>query len=311
MRILITGGLGFQGQHLARRLVSLGYQVTLLASPRFSFKDIKQHELARSAEIVQADILDELVIDSLVARVDVVFHLAGKVNPRESLITPKMYFQSNIDGTLVLLEAVRKYQVRLLYVSSCAVYGDGSGLGNKGLFIEESPLVPVDPYGASKVAADRMCYAYHRSYGLDITIIRPFTTYGPGQPAGVFSGLIPAIAHRALAGQPLIVYGDGSAVRDFLYIEDLIDAYELLLTQSTAGQVFNVASGRETKVIDVFNFIAQRFLVPVEYRPRNPTEVRRYAADISKISNLGFVPRVSLTEGLNLYLDSLQEQSLF
>lgn len=306
MRILITGGFGFQGKHLARRLLASGHQVVLLVSPRLTEEEISKTDLFGLVEIIQGDILNTGIVDQLIEKVDVVYHLAGKVNPRESIIDPRTYFRINVDGTLVVLEAVRKNNKRLLYVSSCAVYGDGSYLESGESFNEESPLLPIDPYGASKVAADRLCYAYYRSYGLDITIIRPFTSYGPGQPAGVYGGLIPAVTHRAIQGEPLIVYGDGSAIRDFIYIDDLIDAYELLLiSPGTTGQVFNVASGRETKVVDVVEYIAKRFGASIEYKHANQAEVKRYAANIEKITNLGFSPKTKLEEGISRYLETL------
>ncbi len=307
MRILITGGLGFQGRHVAKRMLATGQEVVLLVSPQTLPEQVVASGLATQAEIVVGDILDTQLVEQLIERVDVVLHLAGKINPRESIIEPVSYVTVNVHGTMAVLEAVRKHAKRLLYISSCAVYGDGANLAPGESFSEESPLLPVDPYAASKVAADRLCYAYARSYGLDITIVRPFSTYGPGQVAGLYGGLIPNLTARAKKGESLVVYGDGSAVRDFKYIDDLVTAYELLLmsTVTDGGQVFNIASGTETKVIDVVSYIANRFGVLIDFRPANPTEVKRYAADISKIQRLGFTPKVSLTEGLDTYFSTI------
>ena len=308
MNILITGGLGFQGRHLAKRLISLNHHVTLLTTRAVTQEELASDfgEAALAVKVVTGDILDEVLMLSLVEVNDVVFHLAGKVNPRESLSLPEEYMRVNVWGTVSVLEAVRAHQKRLFFVSSCAVYGDGSFLKSGETFNENSPLLPADPYAASKVAADRMCYAYHKSFGLDITIVRPFTTYGPGQRGGAFGGLISVVVERASRGEKLAVFGDGSAVRDFLYIDDLIDAYILLLeTPNIAGEVFNVASSVETPVIEVVKYVADKFKVEIEYKPANENEVKRYAADITKIKQLGYVPKVTIQEGMERYIKSL------
>ena len=144
MRILISGGFGFQGKHLARRLLHSGHEVVLLVSPRVTNEAVADSEFSGLVEILRADILDEDLVSKAIEGVDVVFHLAGKVNPRESVIDPHIYFKINVDGTLVILEAVRKFNKRLFYVSSCAVYGDGSRLQQGTSFNEESPLLPID-----------------------------------------------------------------------------------------------------------------------------------------------------------------------
>ncbi len=308
-KILITGGLGFQGRHLALRLSKNGYQVTILTSRpegKFNKNDILQNPCLEYISVVVGDILDNHLMERLIEANDVVFHLAGKVNPRESIEYPEEYIKINVLGTVSVLEAVRKHNKKLFFVSSCAVYGDGSSLGPSQAFTEESPLLPIDPYAASKVSADRICYSYHKSYNLDITIMRPFTTYGPGQRAGAFGGLIPNLVDRASRKENIVVFGDGSAVRDFLFIEDLIDAYVLLLqSNKTSGEVFNIASSVEVAVIDVVSYIAKRFEVDIEYKMANPREVKRYAADISKIKNLGFVPKVKIQDGIERYISSL------
>lgn len=305
MKILITGGSGFQGKHLARRLIASGHQVVVLTTTKVGRDQILGHDSKGDIEIIRGDIKDEELVHRAVEKVDTVYHLAGKVNPRDSIENPNKYFNTNVIGSYILLEAVRKYNKRLLFVSSCAVYGDGSGLSAGELFTEQSLLLPMDPYGASKVAIDRMCYAYHRSYNLNVTIIRPFTAYGPGQMIGVSAGLIPTITERAIKKEPLMVYGDGSAIRDFIYIDDLIDAYELLLDKGLPGEVYNVASGNETRVIDVVTYIAEYFGAEIAYVAANEFEVKRYAANIKKIKDIGFSTKTTLNEGLKNYLSSL------
>lgn len=308
MTILITGGLGFQGKHLAKRLISLNHHVTLLTTRAVTPEELVSNfgKVSPLVTVVTGDILDEALMLRLIGTHDVVFHLAGKVNPRESLSLPEEYMRVNVWGTVSILEAVRTHKKRLFFVSSCAVYGDGSFLKHGEAFNENSPLLPADPYAASKVAADRMCYAYYKSFGLDITIVRPFTTYGPGQRGGAFGGLISVVVERASRGESLAVFGDGSAVRDFLFIDDLIDAYVLLLeTPNIAGEVFNVASSIETPVIEVVKYVADKFKVEIEYKPANENEVKRYAADITKIKQLGYVPQVKIEEGIDRYIKSL------
>jgi nucleoside-diphosphate-sugar epimerase len=310
MNILITGGMGFQGRHLARRLLEDGFFVTLLVSNDISKIDadlIFKNNLANDKiNVVVGDVRDVILMNHLVETVDVVFHLAGKVSPRESLIQPIEYFKVNFDGTISVLEAVRSHGKKMFYASSCAVYGSAS-LGAGELFSESYPLLPADPYGASKVAADRACYAYAKSYGLDVVIVRPFSTYGPGQKESPLSGLIPNVVGKASRGEDITIFGDGSAVRDFLYIDDLIDAYVLLLnTGNISGEVFNVGSSKETAVLEVVKIIADKFNVKISYQAPNPAEVKRYASDISKINKLGFEPKFSISKGIESYINSLE-----
>ncbi len=187
-----------------------------------------------SDQVVEADVDVREVLAGTPADVaalmcDVVFHLAANVNVDKSLDDPGSFLETNVMGTHHVLEAAREHGSRVIFASTCEVYGDGHSLAPDALLDETAELRPNSPYAASKAAADRLCYSYFRSYGMDISIVRPFNIFGERQKSGAFGALIAILVRRAIAGQDLTVFGDGSATRDYLHVSDAVDAYRLVL----------------------------------------------------------------------------------
>lgn len=299
MKILITGGGGFQGSHLTESLLKNGHRVSVLNTP-------SEHSRANLSGVLDnitltwGDVSDRELVEKSVSGQDVVFHLAGHVNVDESLKDPLVFFNSNILGTYNVLEAVRKYNNRLILVSSCEVYGNGDG----AKLNEKAELKPNSPYAASKVAADRMAFSYFKSFGLDITIVRPFNIYGERQKSGKFGALIPILVAHAMKGEDLVVFGDGRAERDYSHISDTIQAYNIVLSHNgLKGKSINFGSGKTISVIDIAEHIAKKFGVKVTHGPARPGEVMRIPADISFAESLGFSPQVSILEGIDRYID--------
>ena len=302
-RILITGGAGFQGSHLAEFLLETGHKISILNtySERAVFNI---SAILDKINLIWGSVTDKELAEKTVRGHDVVIHMAARINVDESLKYPETVILNNISGAVNILEAVRKYNSRLILSSSCEVYGDGHDLKDGELLNESSELKPNSPYAASKAAVDRICYAYFRSFGLDVTIVRPFNIYGERQKSGLFGALIPILTAKILKGENLTVFGDGSATRDYTYVSDIVRAYNLVLENSSLkGKAINFASGQNTRVKDIAEYIAKKSGVEVVYGPPRPGEVMRFPADISFARSLGYVSKINIWEGIDRYLE--------
>ena len=303
MKILITGGAGFQGSHLAEFLLKIGHKISILNtySERAIFNILA---IRNRINLIWGSVTDKELVEKTVRGHETVIHMAARINVDESLKYPETVILNNVSGGVNVLEAVRKYNSRLIYSSSCEVYGDGHDLKEEELLDEFSELKPNSPYAASKAAVDRICYAYFRSFNLDVTIVRPFNIYGERQKSGRFGALIPILTAKALKGENLTVFGDGSATRDYTYVSDIVRAYNLVLENSfLKGKAINFASGQNIRVKDIAEFIAKKSGVEVIYGQSRPGEVMRFPADISFARSLGYSPQINIWEGINKYLE--------
>jgi len=300
MRILITGGAGFQGSRLAESLLAKKHQITILNTPSdralLNIKKIKP-----KVKVVWGSVTDPEIVYKSVRDQDVVFHLAAYINVDESILNPEKTIYANVIGTTNVLNAIKENKNRLIFVSSCEVYGDGHK--KNVLLSETAELRPNSPYAASKAAADRICHSYFKSFGTDVTIVRPFNIFGERQRVGKFGALIPILIERAISGKDLTVFGDGKQTRDYVYIDDMIAAYSLVLRKKNlSGKVINFATGENTRVIDIAKYIAKKFNIKVIHGPARPGEVNRFRADISLARSLGWKPRVSIWDGIDRYI---------
>lgn len=310
MKILVTGGLGFQGGHLSEALLSQGHDVTILNTYSEVIKPVFE-KLRDRTNIVFGSITDQVIVDKTVRGQDVVFHLAANVNVDQSLKDPRGFIDCNIIGTHLVLEAVRKYNARMIHASTCEVYGDGHDIAEDELLTESSTMSPNSPYAASKLAAERWCISYNKSFDTDVTIVRPFNIFGERQKSGQFGALIPILVKKALNKEPLTVFGDGKATRDYLYISDLVDAYMLVLNHpELSGLAINFASGINTSVIDIAEYISKKLDSTIEKGPARPGEVSRFPADVSLSTSLGFKPKVNIWEGIDLYIKWAKENKV-
>lgn len=296
MKILITGGLGFQGSHLVERLLSLGHQITVLNTLSeesekngASFKD--------RVRLVLGSVTDKELVDKTVRDHELVFHLAARINVDESIRNPFDHISVNIVGTYNILEAVRKYNVRLIYISSCESYG-----GRDYPIIETEELRPQSPYAASKASADRLVYSYSVTYKIKSVIVRPFNIFGPRQKEGAGGAVIPIFIDKAMRGEPLIIFGDGKQGRDYLYIKDLIDAYSLIISNfdKLVGEVINLGTGKLTSIKSIAEYISSKFGNKIEYEKARSGEVSGFICDYSKAKKrLNWEPKVSILEGID------------
>ena len=299
MRILITGGAGFQGSHLTQRWTEAGHEVTVLNT----FSAQANHTIrciSKNVSVVWGSVTDSEIVQKTVRDQDVVAHLAARINVDESLVAPRSYLEVNVGGTLNVLEAVRQSEARMIYASSCEVYG----LAEESPVTEQSEMRPHSPYAASKAAADRMCFAYRKSYGLDVTIVRPCNIYGERQRSNRGGAVIPIFVSRALSGKPLKIFGTGAQRREYMHVKDLVEAYDLVLQRSDlSGAALNVGTGETPSIKEIAQFISDRTGVSTVHDPPRPGEVKGFRLDSRLIRSLGFSPRIKFWDGLATYLE--------
>jgi UDP-glucose 4-epimerase len=330
-RILITGGLGFQGVHLAQAWLAQGRQVTVLntPSPRARFLDASAFTARDALRVVWGSITDPDTLEKTVPEHEAIVHLAAWASVDQSLDRPWPPFEVNAQGTMAVLEAVRRFAdpgVRVLVASSCEVYGPATHqrlalhtsqqqLTAYGALLpqdEDTPMLPRSPYAASKIAADRMAYAYAVTYGLDLAILRPSNVFGPWQRPGGFGAVIPTFVQRAKAGQTLVVTGGGAQQREFLYVEDLVQVYEAALDAAEPfhGEAFNAGSGETCTIRDLASTVAMLVStgtgapeVPVTFSEARVADVSGFFLNSQWAHDrLGWKPTVPFIEGLQRYV---------
>jgi dTDP-glucose 4,6-dehydratase len=305
MKILITGGLGFLGGHLMEHFLRKGHEVTVLNTSSDRAEKILA-SFEKKPKVVWGSITDKELVKKTVRDHAVVFHLAAYVNVDESVKDPRSFFDVNIGGTVNVLEAIREYGNRLVYASTCEVYGNVPG---RTMIHEGAELRPHSPYAASKAAADRICFSYCKSYGVDVSIIRAFNIFGERQKEGEYGALIPILVRRALNGENLRIFGGGAQTRDYMYVADLLDGYDLIFnSKNTGGEVYNLGTGKETAVKDIAEYVAKKLGVEVEYTASRPGEVSRFCADIAKAEKLGFKPKFDIWQGIDRYIEWRKNQ---
>jgi UDP-glucose 4-epimerase len=292
---LVTGGAGFIGQNLLRALRAQGVCARVLDNLSTGHGG-DLHALG--AELVAGDVRDPAAVARALAGADVVVHLAAHTRVVESIADPLESFEVNARGTLTLLEAARKGGTvrRFVFASTGgAILGDAVPPVH-----EDMPARPLAPYGASKLAGEGYCSAYFASYGLPTVALRFSNVYGPYSYHK--GSVVAAFFRRILAEQPLVIYGDGSQTRDFLFVEDLCDAIVAAATRDVGGQVFHIAAGVETSIAT----LAERLpkitgrRIAIEHRPARTGEVQRNCARIDRArALLGFDPVTSLDDGLS------------
>jgi UDP-glucose 4-epimerase len=292
-RVLVTGGAGFIGVNLAPVLADLGFLTRCYDS--FATGHRSDAEAAAYDEIIEGDVLDPDGLAEAVRECTHVVHLAAQAGVPASVADPVGDCELNVRGTLNALIAARDASVQgFVYASSSAPLGEITPPAH-----EELVPRPTSPYGASKLAGEAYCSAFAGSYGLATVALRFSNVYGP------FSyhkgSVVAAFCKRALAGEPLVVYGDGSQTRDFVFVEDLSRGIAAAVSSGGKGVVAHLGSGTETTVLEVAGMVSERAgRVRVEHQPERAGDVTRSWSDISLARDLfGFAPRVGLAEGLD------------
>jgi len=315
MDILITGGCGFVGGHLAESFVADGHDVTVLDNfDDFYSLDIKQHNVSDaqaaatksdgSYTLIEGDICDQSTVTDAVDGSDIVFHQAAQAGVRHSVEEPQAVNAVNVTGTLNCLQAARAANVdRFVFASSSSVYGKPQYLP----YNEEHPTLPISPYGASKVAAEHYTRVFHEVHELSTVIMRYFTVYGPRmRPNMAISNFV----SRCMNSEPPVVYGDGTQTRDFTYIDDIVAANRTLLTSEAAdGEILNIGSSDNISIHDLASLIRDQLApgLDVEFAKRYDADAEHTHAEVEKARKcIGYEPTTNIRDGVEKFIDWYQ-----
>ncbi len=322
-RVLVTGGAGFIGSNFVRYLLHAEPEVELVNLDALTYagsvENLRDLPQDRPYAFVEGNIGDREMVRALLRehQIDTIVHFAAETHVDRSILGPDLFFQTNVMGTLVLLDCAREFWLenrtglgqeyyRFHHVSTDEVYG--SLAPDEPSFSETTPYAPNSPYAASKAASDHMVRAFHHTYGLPVTISNCSNNYGPYQFP---EKLIPLMILNAQGGKPLPVYGDGQQIRDWLFVEDHCEAIHRILKDGRAGETYNVGGGNQPANLTIVQEICDQLdeLQPegaprrrlIQFVSDRPGHDRRYAMNIEKIQReLHWAPRHSLEEGLRL-----------
>lgn len=310
-KVLVTGGAGFIGSHLVRALLERGDDVRVLDN--FSTGNrANLREVTRELETVEGELRSYERVHAAVRGVELVFHQGALPSVPRSVQDPLTTSAVNVDGTLHVLLAARDEGVRrVVFASSSSVYGNGGELPRR----ESQSPDPISPYAVAKLAAERYCVSFSRVYDLETVVLRYFNVFGPDQdPRSQYAAAVPRFIMAVQRGEPVPIYGDGRQLRDFTYVENVIEANLLAAdAEGASGAVLNVATGDSTSVNELAEAIGRALDAPVrmEYLPPRAGDVRDSWADIGEAKRtLGYAPRVRLVEGLRRTAERLLERGL-
>ena len=307
-KILVTGGAGFIGSNFIRMVLSEHPDCFIANLDKLTYagnlENLEGFENHPNHKFIKGDICDGALVENIIDehKIDVIINFAAESHVDRSITAPKVFIETNVTGTLTLLEAARdKNLQRFIQISTDEVYGE---LGPKGKFTEQTPLSPNSPYSASKAAADHLVKAFGHTWGLKYNITRCSNNYGPYQFP---EKMIPLMINNALNDKPLPVYGDGLHIRDWIYVEDHCRAVWKILTQGRPDEIYNVGSSCEKPNIEVVKTILKLLKKPeslITHVKDRPGHDRRYAIDAKKImTELDWQPSVTFEQGIRKTID--------
>ncbi|MEJ7710755.1 MAG: SDR family oxidoreductase [Pyrinomonadaceae bacterium] len=311
--VLVTGGAGFIGSHIAQRLLSEGARVRIIddlsTGHRQNLDDINDRDL----DFVEASINDAAALGRAMEGVELVYHEAAIPSVPRSVANPAETHNACVNGTFAVLDAARQAGVRrVVYAASSSAYGNQPTLPKE----EEMRPDPLSPYAVAKLTGEYYCQVFTRSYGLETVSLRYFNVFGPRQdPSSQYSGVISRFIYSLMKGEQPVIFGDGEQSRDFTYIENVVEA-NMAAAQTTSGigQIMNVANGQRTtlnELLETLKEITLQHGVQAEYKENRAGDVRHSLADITRAQKmLGYNPKVNLKEGL-LHTVNWWKQSRF
>ncbi|MCK5172853.1 MAG: NAD-dependent epimerase/dehydratase family protein [Planctomycetes bacterium] len=314
MKAFVTGSAGFIGSHLCQRLLRDGWEVVGLDNfDDFYSPAVKRANIAACLtndgfRLVEGDIRDVAVVEGILADggADIIVHLAAKAGVRPSIEDPVGYQDVNVGGTVVMLEAARRFGVKkFVFASSSSVYGNNE----KVPFVETDNVdYPISPYAATKKAGELLCHTFSHLYGIDMTCLRFFTVYGPRQRPDLaihkFSRLIEA-------GEPIDVFGDGSMRRDFTYIDDIIDGIVAAMDRIEGYEIYNLGESRPVRLDELICRIEEALgkKARINRLPMQPGDVKQTYADVTKaVERLGYQPKTEIEVGLARFAEWLKSR---
>jgi UDP-glucose 4-epimerase len=299
MNVLVTGGAGFIGSNLVRLLVQEGHEVVVFDSLVSGFRN---NLAGLPVKFFIGDIRDSSLLEKSMNGTEVVFHLAASVGNTRSIDHPLVDAEINVIGTLKMLELARRLHVRkVVFSSSAGIFGELKTLP----IMENHPIEPDSPYGATKLCAEKLCLAYAKLYDLEAVCLRYFNVFGLNQRYDAYGNVIPIFAHRLIFDEPITIYGDGEQTRDFINVADVASANLLAGLNRGVSGAFNLGSGAAITINHLAQMIQQVSGLPakINHGPPRKGDVRDSLADISAIRNaLGWTPKVDFATALTDYM---------
>jgi UDP-N-acetylglucosamine/UDP-N-acetyl-alpha-D-glucosaminouronate 4-epimerase len=306
-KYLVTGGAGFIGSHLVRRLLAEGMTVRVVDNLSTGHV-ARLSELLGAIEFIEGDLADDEVSQKAVKGIEYVLHQAALPSVQRSVQDPVGTNRANVTATLRLLESSRQAGVRrFVYAASSSAYGDTAVLPKK----EEMTATPLSPYAVQKLVGEQYCKLYYDLYGLETVSLRYFNVFGPHQdPCSDYSAVIPKFTTRLLAGETITVYGDGEQSRDFTYIDNVVEANILALdAPNAAGNMCNIGCGERISLKQLVALLEKQLAISaqVTHAPPKAGDVRHSLADISRAKQiLGYEPRIMVEEGLCRTIETIK-----
>ncbi len=303
MKIFVTGGAGFIGNHLVDSLLKAGNKVTIYDNLKNSSESKISHLLKNGASFVKGDVTDYQTLSNIIAGFDLVVHLAAEIDVQESIKFPEYTHSVNVTGTVNLLRSCVEQKVcNVVAASSAAVFGNPKDLP----LSENSQTVPISPYGASKLAIEHYMQAFSNSYDLNCVTLRFFNVYGQGQ-SGPYAGVITKFIEKIADNKPLIIFGDGSNTRDFVSIYDIVQSIQNAITkiEGKKGNVYNIGSGKYTTIEDLAKIMISISGKPLSIEHKQPKkgDIQHSQTSISLAQrDLGYSPKIQLKQGLEMLL---------
>lgn len=303
MRILITGGAGFIGSHIVEHFQGKA-EVRVLDNLRTGYL----HNIAPfDVEFIEGDILDKKVVEKAVQNVDYVFHLAAMISVPESMFNPVECVKLNVEGTLNVLEEAAKAGVKkLCFSTSAAVYGDNPEVPKRENMVPE----PKSPYAITKLDGEYYCQLYANEGKLKTACMRYFNVFGPRQdPKSAYAAAVPIFVSKAVANEPITIFGDGEQTRDFIYVKDIVAANVYMAENDFTG-VYNVAYGKKITINDLAKLIIKitNSSSEIVYLDERPGDVKHSMASIDKLLSTGFKPKSDFDEGMKKTVKFFQER---
>jgi nucleoside-diphosphate-sugar epimerase len=306
MKILVTGGAGFIGSNIVKRLLELEHVPVVLDDLSSGYRK----NLFPGVPFFEGDVRDREALKSASQGCQGVIHLAASVGNKRSIDHPQSDSEINLLGTLNVLEQARASDMeRVVFSSSAGIFGELKTLPIK----EDHPQEPDSPYGASKLAAEKMCLVYNKLYDMKNICLRYFNVFGPYQRYDAYGNVIPIFANRLLNKEPITIFGDGEQTRDFVNVRDVAEANIQAVFSPAAEGAFNLGSGTRISINQLAEVMQQiaGYQVPVQHDKPRPGDVRDSLADISKAQQaLGYQPSVEFIEGLQAYWDWIRNDPL-
>lgn len=299
-QVLVTGGAGFIGSNLVRHLIEEGNSVTVLDNFMSGYRS--NLDPFPAVRIIEGDVRDKTTVEIAMKGVEVVFHLAASVGNKRSIDHPITDAEINVLGTLQVLEAARKGGIRKIVTSSSAgIFGELKTMPIK----EDHPIEPDSPYGCTKLCEEKLCLSYAKLYDIEAVCLRYFNVYGPNQRFDAYGNVIPIFVFRMLRNEPLLIYGDGEQTRDFVQVDDVVQANIKAADSIGVSGAFNIASGKRVTINRLVEMITKdnNNFIKIEHGPERPGDVRHSLADITLAhQRINYTPAVDLESGIEVYV---------